>query len=220
MGLEQHEIVRTALRLLNEVGLDGLTIRRLAQELGVQNPALYWHFENKQQLLDQMARQMLDDAFASLKAPRSGAKWEPWLADVARRYRRVMLAYRDGARVIAGARLLTPERLGSLELALEVLTAAGFDVQTAFAGVLAVFDYTLGATFEAQTEPDVGAVARLSGALQPAKFPLLTKVLTRKTPASASGFDAGLQLVLDGLRAKQTGRTRAAARASNRSTRR
>ena len=220
MGLEQHEIVRTALRLLNEVGLDGLTIRRLAQELGVQNPALYWHFENKQQLLDEMARQMLDDAFGSLKAPRSASKWEPWLADVARRYRRVMLAYRDGARVIAGARLLTPERLGSLELALEVLTAAGFDVQTAFAGVLAVFDYTLGATFEAQTEPDTDAAARLSESLQPAKFPLLTKVMTKKTPASASGFDAGLQLVLAGLRAKRTGRTKTAARPSNRSTRR
>jgi len=50
--LERDLVVNTALKLLDEVGLDGLTLRKLAAELGVQAPALYWHFKNKQALLD------------------------------------------------------------------------------------------------------------------------------------------------------------------------
>src|ERR1700688_4158094 len=55
VALKRQGVVRTALRILDEVGLDGLTVRKLASELGVQAPALYWHFKNKQALLDEMA---------------------------------------------------------------------------------------------------------------------------------------------------------------------
>ena len=53
--LDREHVVRVALRLLDEAGLDGLTLRRLAAELDVKAPALYWHFANKQDLLDHMA---------------------------------------------------------------------------------------------------------------------------------------------------------------------
>jgi AcrR family transcriptional regulator len=51
-------IVNAALELLNESGLDGVTVRGLAARLGVQNPALYWHFPSKLALLDEMAQQL------------------------------------------------------------------------------------------------------------------------------------------------------------------
>jgi len=54
--LDPALVVLVALKLLDEVGLDGLTLRRLAAELGVQAPALYWHFANKRELLDHMAQ--------------------------------------------------------------------------------------------------------------------------------------------------------------------
>ena len=68
MPLERETVARAALVVLDEVGLDGLTVRRIAEALGVQNPALYWHFKNKQDLLDRMAEVMLADAFAELGA--------------------------------------------------------------------------------------------------------------------------------------------------------
>jgi TetR/AcrR family tetracycline transcriptional repressor len=43
------------LDVLDEVGIDGLTVRLLAGRLGVKSPALYWHLRNKQELLDAMA---------------------------------------------------------------------------------------------------------------------------------------------------------------------
>ncbi|HEL6087280.1 TPA: TetR/AcrR family transcriptional regulator C-terminal domain-containing protein [Escherichia coli] len=49
--LQPNTVIRAALDLLNEVGVDGLTTRKLAERLGVQQPALYWHFRNKRALL-------------------------------------------------------------------------------------------------------------------------------------------------------------------------
>ena len=48
--LSRETVIRAALDLLNEVGVDGLSTRRLAERLGVQQPALYWHFKNKREL--------------------------------------------------------------------------------------------------------------------------------------------------------------------------
>ena len=53
--LQPNTVIRAALDLLNEVGVDGLTTRKLAERLGVQQPALYWHFRNKRALLDALA---------------------------------------------------------------------------------------------------------------------------------------------------------------------
>ena len=57
--LQREAVIRTALELLNDVGMEGLTTRRLAERLGVQQPALYWHFKNKRALLDALAEAML-----------------------------------------------------------------------------------------------------------------------------------------------------------------
>ena len=52
--LQREAVIRTALELLNDVGMEGLTTRRLAERLGVQQPALYWHFKNKTEVLTAM----------------------------------------------------------------------------------------------------------------------------------------------------------------------
>lgn len=77
MALTRQEIARSGLRLLNEVGLNGLTLRLIAGDLGVKAPVLYWHLKNKQELLDRMATQMLADAVAD-RLPPDGL--DPWQA--------------------------------------------------------------------------------------------------------------------------------------------
>ena len=67
VGVKQELIVRAALTLLDEVGLEGLTMRRLATALKIQAPSLYWHFPNKQALLDGMA----DAIFGAVSLPRN-----------------------------------------------------------------------------------------------------------------------------------------------------
>lgn len=103
--MTRDTVLRAALELLDEVGIDGLSTRRLAERLGVQSPTLYWHFRNKAELLDAMAEAiMLERHDASL--PQEGEAWDAWLVENARSFRRALLAYRDGARLHAG----TPAR--------------------------------------------------------------------------------------------------------------
>lgn len=211
MPLERAIVVRTALALLSEVGLDGLTIRRLAERLGVKNPALYWHFKNKQDLLNCMAEAILADAFFGLKLPMANEDWAVWLADVASRFRLALLSYPDGARVVATADLTGTEMFIVLDLALRVLTDAGFDLRVAFRGVVTTLDYTLGATFEEQAEPlhtltnRIDQLGSLRDMLDLERLPMLTAVLSDAADAAgadrAIGFEAGVQLILAGMRA-------------------
>lgn len=211
MSLKREGVVQAALALLNEVGLDGLTVRRLAERLGVQNPALYWHFKNKQELLDEMAKTMVAGAFAGIEPPDIGEDWADWLAKVAGRFRLTLLEHRDGARVIASANLTGSALLGMQEMALNVLIAAGFDLRAALMGIVALFDYTLGAAFEEQTEPasPSASSSHIWGprypSPDPARLPLLAAAFDDITTAATDdpdiGFKGGIHLLLAGMAA-------------------
>jgi TetR/AcrR family transcriptional regulator, tetracycline repressor protein len=70
--LSKTAVAERALRLGDDEGLDAVTIRRLAQELGVTPMALYWHFKNKDELL----LGVVDHVLADVRADRSAA--DPW----------------------------------------------------------------------------------------------------------------------------------------------
>src|SRR5215831_2435694 len=200
--LDRERVVRVALALLDEVGLDGLTVRRLAERLGVQNPALYRHFKNKQDLLDAMARTMVADAFAQIGPPATAEHWAEWLADMATRFQRTMLSHHDGARVVGLADLSKSDAPTIQEMALRVLTAAGFDLRMALVSVVAIFDYTLSAAFEEQADPTHSSRRRYDTLGSPffdtARLPLLAATLgaIAATPAGVPplGFKGGLDL--------------------------
>ena len=94
---DRDSITATALRLLDDVGLPDLSMRRLATELGVQPSALYWHFASKQELLGAIAERIL--ARIPMGAPVGTATDADVLA-AARGIRDALLAYRDGAEVV------------------------------------------------------------------------------------------------------------------------
>ena len=80
-NLDRQTVVGAALRLLDRVGIEGLTVRKLAAELGVQAPALYWHFKSKQQLLDEMASTAFIDAVREYGMPSTEANWQEWMLE-------------------------------------------------------------------------------------------------------------------------------------------
>ena len=59
--LDQGAVVSAAFEVLNSVGLDGLSLRLVAERLGVQAPALYWHVHNKAELISLMAATFSED---------------------------------------------------------------------------------------------------------------------------------------------------------------
>src|SRR3954471_22746225 len=98
MQLHRGDVVRGALTLLDSDGLDALTMRKLAAHLGVQAGALYWHFPNKQALLDAAAEGIVAKADFTLPP----APWDVQARTLAHQIRAALLAYRDGARLVAG----------------------------------------------------------------------------------------------------------------------
>lgn len=92
---DRESITTKALRLLDEVGLPDLSMRRLATELGVQPSALYWHFASKQELLAAVADRILAHLDVEPTPSESDA-----VLRIARRIRDALLAYRDGAEVV------------------------------------------------------------------------------------------------------------------------
>ncbi|EAA6126831.1 TPA: tetracycline resistance transcriptional repressor TetR(G), partial [Salmonella enterica subsp. enterica] len=94
--LDKGTVIAAALELLNEVGMDSLTTRKLAERLKVQQPALYWHFQNKRALLDALAEAMLAERHTR-SLPEENEDWRVFLKENALSFRTALLSYRDGA---------------------------------------------------------------------------------------------------------------------------
>jgi TetR/AcrR family tetracycline transcriptional repressor len=179
LKLNAGVIAQTSLSLLDEVGLEGLTMRLVAGRLGVQPGALYWHVKSKQQLLDAMASAIFADAAEGLEAPFAGVSWQEWLADWSRQLRRAMLRYQDGAKVFAGSNVKEPAVFRATELALRTLQGAGFPVRQAARSVASLLHYTVGFTIEEQ--------AHIS-TLPSKDVPLQTGVDSSRYPLTAQAY--------------------------------
>jgi len=203
--LTSDAIARAALRVLNEVGLDGLTMRVLAKELGVQAPTLYWHVKNKQELLDAMADLLAAEAAEGLEAPRRDESWSEWLLALAVRNRRTLLRYRDGARVAAGAYSSHPAVGRTVELILRTLQDAGFEPATAARAFPVLLHYTIGFTIEEQARSGA-AYERNPYADGPRfdteRFPLTASVAGELYAEDTdANFEYGLRVILSGMSA-------------------
>ncbi|WP_067492520.1 TetR/AcrR family transcriptional regulator C-terminal domain-containing protein [Nocardia ignorata] len=130
-GITREQIVTAALELLDEQGMDALTVRALAARLDVKAPALYWHVRNKQELLDEMATFVMRRVTDALAAIPRGADWRADVSAYARVLRSEYLRHRDGARIFSGTRFADPDVVKAKESWLERLTAAGFSLPEA-----------------------------------------------------------------------------------------
>lgn len=152
--LDRERVVRAALAVLDEVGLDGLTLRRLAQDLGVKAPALYWHFSSKADLLDEMASTMLRDLVDGAawdEALLAGSPWQECVRESATNLREMLLAHRDGARVFSGTFITDESLRGAVEVPMRILTAAGFAPDDAARAWGTLLSYVLGFVVEEQS---------------------------------------------------------------------
>jgi TetR/AcrR family transcriptional regulator, tetracycline repressor protein len=199
--LTRDHVLRAALDLLDEVGLDGLTMRRLATALGVKNGATYWHFPSKQALLEAMAEAMLTGLTEDLDGP-----WHERAARLARRLRRALLARRDGARVFSGVFFPLPNALAYGETMAGLLREGGLGDRDAVWATDTLNYFVVGHVIEEQLAaslPDGGAEAtsRLTAALDPERHPHLVAAAADLTaPHPEEHFEHGLRLVLGGIR--------------------
>lgn len=126
-SLQPDLVVASALRIVDEQGLEALTVRKVADAFGVTPMALYWHFSNKEALLDAVG----DAVVSGLQAPDSDLDLERYLGEAMTSLVGVMRAHPHAAPLVPHRILLTEAGRELTEVTLDKLALAGFEVEKA-----------------------------------------------------------------------------------------
>ncbi|MEW9701773.1 TetR/AcrR family transcriptional regulator C-terminal domain-containing protein [Paenibacillus sp. SI8] len=123
MQINRELVVQSALTIMGETGVEGITMRKLAASLNVQPGALYWHFKNKQALLAELANIIMAEVLAERTKT---ANWQDEVRQAAVRLRLVLLKYPDSVRLITiSPYLLVPNTLKFGKQLLSAFAASG-----------------------------------------------------------------------------------------------
>jgi len=183
MNASRHsksDVLQAAIKLLDEVGLPDLTMRKLAATLDVQPSALYWHFANKQSLLAEVSNTIVDFA----KPVPAGKDWRENTKLEALALRDALMAFRDGAEVVSSTLALglgADNALTRIQNSIEVN-----DRKFAHAAAESILFLVLGQVWHEQQRMQANSLG----------------VVDNLILDSAPNLEIGIQLILNGLSEK------------------
>jgi TetR/AcrR family tetracycline transcriptional repressor len=186
------DIVRVALDVLEESGLEATSLRAVAGKLGVRMNTVLWHVKTKARLRELMADAILDSIGLD------GLPEDPRerVVELAHRYRAALLAHRDGGRVVAGTFTAGPGTLGTADALIGALTGLGLDDRQADWTCWTIVYFAIGLVVEEQGSAETPKLHWESpSALEP--YPHLRRVLLREANDRFDDrFTFGLDLIL------------------------
>lgn len=202
--ISREDLIQSAIQVLDDEGFEGLTMRRVAEQLGIKAASLYNHVRSKGELLALVA-DTLCGQIAELKQRRP---WRQQLESVAIQFRQVLLAHRDGARVLAATPPLGPMRLRIMEQILNALVTAGFSAVEASDAASVhnsyvvgfVLDETLGRPSDARSVRRMRTqTKRWFKSLSKDEYPTLVSLADELVDATPDRrFQSGIRALLDG----------------------
>jgi TetR/AcrR family transcriptional regulator, tetracycline repressor protein len=205
MKVNRDMVVRAGLKLLDEAGLEQLTLRRLGTELEVQAATIYWHFKNKEELIDEMTTFVLAEGATNLVPPRASADWKVWAATFGTGLRKILLAYRDGARMVSGTELRDTEYMKTTEAIGAKLLESGFSLRQVAVLLSTIYSFTLSFVMEEQAVyPRPGErsprydIAARKDRLDPEEFPIMRQIGPILFDRFDRRYKEGLDLILRG----------------------
>jgi len=202
--LSRDRIVHAALAVIEQDGLEALSMRRLAEELDVWPMSVYRHFRDKDELLDAVVNSAAQD----VALPELGTGgWRDQMIDLLHQARAALGRDPAGLSALFTRAMLTPGALRISEAGLGILQEAGFDPGEAARAWRALCGYAFGFTGLADDAPEDEARRRARAALValPGEdFPALTAAADGFADALASTdeLDYGLERLLDGLESR------------------
>ncbi|MDG4810082.1 TetR/AcrR family transcriptional regulator C-terminal domain-containing protein [Micromonospora sp. WMMD1120] len=173
LPLTRERIVAAAVTLLDEQGVEGLTMRRLAQQLDVTSTALYWHVKTKDDVLDLA----VDRIFGDVPLPEPSGDWAEDVRSLARAWRAAMLRHPWTPRLV-GRPMLGPNVLARTEFLQAALVRGGRDGLHLAVATRMVANYVIGAalteaTWRQTADPLARAAARSHLAALGGAYPTL-----------------------------------------------
>ncbi|MDF3151792.1 TetR/AcrR family transcriptional regulator C-terminal domain-containing protein [Mesorhizobium sp. XAP10] len=197
--LSRERIVATAVELLDAQGIDGLTMRRLADRLGSGVMSLYWHVDNKEDVFDLA----VDSVLEHRGSPETGESPD-WRGDVVHMledWRARMLRHPWSASLLP-RRALGRNILGRLEMLSKTLSRAGVADADLNAAIWSLWNYVMGATltrasFDLSEEDRAAAQQRLTPLSE--HYPTIERSRLLLDNDWDGAFRRGLDFLLDGL---------------------
>src|SRR4051794_4759608 len=205
--LTRDAIVDAALTLLDREGLGGLSMRKLADELGVGAASLYWHVGDKEELLGLLLDRIVGETDVPEPDP---ANWQEQVKEMGRENRRLLRRHRDAAQISLGRIPVGPHSMPVLERYLAVLRAADLPPRVIALAADMFALYVGGFAFEESMRvPPLGderagqeQLAEYFRSLPREDFPSLVALADDLTAGDADErFEFALELLVRGLEA-------------------
>jgi AcrR family transcriptional regulator len=211
--LTKDLVLRAAIRLADQGGIESLSMRKLGQALGVEAMSLYNHVASKDDILDGIA----DYVLTQIDLPGSDGDWEAAIRRCALSAHATLTAHPWACSLIMSSPGLLPARLRYIESILRCLRQAGFSAATAYHGYHAIDSHILGFTLWSAghssstiSRDDVMAFVPM---LTAEGYPYLAEHAEqhlaradRDENDDESEFEFGLRLIIDGLRSMRVTR--------------
>ncbi|MBD2774213.1 TetR/AcrR family transcriptional regulator C-terminal domain-containing protein [Iningainema tapete] len=208
-SLSREQILAVALQLVDTEGVACLTMRSLADKLGVGTMSIYYHLPDKAALLDAVVEQ----ALSSIEVPQTsdGCNWVEQVRSFALGFRAACQAHPNVLPLILSRRVKTARVVRPIESVLKSLREAGFSTEDTLFAFRTLIGYTVGSMCADLTGPltETPNATRAEVAQQcierlDKEFPYLIEVTTHiaKTEAEQE-FQYGLELIIAGLKARQ-----------------
>ncbi len=201
--LSRDRVLRAAIRLADEGGLESVSMRRLGQVLQVEAMSLYKHVANKDDVLDGIADLVTSD----FEVPSVDADWKTAIRRSATSAHQVLLRHPWASGLIESRLNAGPARLRFLDTLIGVLSAAGFTMPMVIRAIMSLDSYTYGFAlqelawpFDVENAPEIAAT--FARGLPVSEYPNLLAMAEMVTTAPRGvpvDFEFGLDLILDGL---------------------
>jgi AcrR family transcriptional regulator len=202
--MSKDRVLRAAISLADEGGIESLTMRRLAQELGVEAMTLYYYVANKDDILDGI----VDIVLSEFELPSSGTEWKAAIRKTAISAHDVLVRHPWAASLMLSATGSSPARWRYMDAILGCLREAGFSADMTDHGYHALDSHITGFTLwevqvqiDPQTLPDLAAtfLRELPVDDYPHLVEHVHQHLKERSPDDEGAFAFGLDLILDGL---------------------
>lgn len=202
--LTRERLLRAAIAMADDGGIESLTMRRLGQALGVEAMSLYNHVANKDEIVDGI----VDLVFGEIDIPSGGGDWKTAMRRRAISLRDVLLRHRWAIGLMESRRNAGPSNLGHHDAVISTLRAAGFDINLVAHAYSVLDGYIYGFALTKMTLPfDTSEEAAQVAETMLRPFPvnaypnLGAMIEHAMKPGYDYGdeFEYGLDLILDGL---------------------
>ncbi len=201
--LSRERVLRAAIALADEGGLEAVSMRKLGQALRVEAMSLYKHVTNKDDILDGIA----DVVMSEFEVPSRDVDWKTSIRRSTISAHQVLLRHPWAGSLIESRLNAGPARLRYLDAVIGVLSAAGFPMPIVIRAIMALDSHTYGFVlqelawpFDVENAPEMAAA--FARGLPAGEYPNLLAMAEMATTAPGGApvdFEFGLDLILDGL---------------------